>query len=248
MYTCKYQYNYNFFNKPSPELSYFLGFYIADGYMSKNLRCITISVAEKDEEILKFFIKNLCPELKISSVLSKKFNSIQKRFSISCSKIVHKMYFDFKIPQQKTGNEMIPDIAKPFIYDFIRGYFDGDGTVGKTNKSVYMSICSPSEVFLNEIKDYLGGDRVYKTGNIYNLYIGVDTCFKNRDKLFNGSCFYLKRKGNLILDAKQSKYKVKNEVIEYILQNRNLGINTLMEKLGKTRRQIEYVLYYRENI
>ena len=55
-----YHYNWNFFDTPSEELYYFLGFVAADGYISNSE--IEIGLAKNDIALLERFRNLICPE------------------------------------------------------------------------------------------------------------------------------------------------------------------------------------------
>lgn len=63
---------------------------------------------------------------------------------------------------QKSLILKFPEISKELIPHFIRGYFDGDGSVGIYNNSsikkaltLRSSICCGTELFLKDLCDYL---------------------------------------------------------------------------------------------
>ena len=60
MGTYHYQYNWDFFKKPSEELYYFLGFVAADGYISNDE--IEIGLNESDKALLERFRDLICPD------------------------------------------------------------------------------------------------------------------------------------------------------------------------------------------
>ena len=120
MGTYKYKYNWNFFNKQSEELYYFLGFIAADGYISNNE--IEIGLNESDKDLLDKFKILICPDKTHAYVLK-----------ISCkNKISHLKKFFSMTTNKKAEEIRFPNIPCKYVKDFIRGYVDGDGCIDTT--------------------------------------------------------------------------------------------------------------------
>lgn len=122
-----YHYNWNFFDTPSEELYYFLGFVAADGYISGN--GIEIGLAKNDIALLERFRDLICPEKPL--YVRTKTNSFTLK--ISCKNKISKFKNFFSLKSNNKGQEMkFPDIPKKYVKDFIRGYIDGDGCIDTT--------------------------------------------------------------------------------------------------------------------
>lgn len=117
----------------TPEAAYILGFYIADGCVTGNKFVITLS--KKDKEILEKIRDYMSPVTK----LCYKPERVNKAgitthpmysFSFACKEIVSKLE-ELGLGQKKTYLEKsIRNIVpKEFMWDFIRGYWDGDGNI-----------------------------------------------------------------------------------------------------------------------
>lgn len=127
--------NKNFFKEiDTEEKAYILGFFCADGSISKN-KIFAIKLALKDVKLLLAIRKNLDSfhAITISAVtygyVKKRNPSLSCNFAVNCPQIVA----DIKahgIPDDKTHELTFPtDIPSNLIRHFIRGYFDGDGSV-----------------------------------------------------------------------------------------------------------------------
>ena len=122
----------NIFNPVNtPEAAYILGFYIADGCLNGNKFVITLN--EKDKEILEKIRNYMSP---ITKLIYKK-ETVNKQgiishpmysFAFSCKEIVNKLE-KLGLGKNKTYlNKSIKNIVpKELMWDFIRGYWDGDG-------------------------------------------------------------------------------------------------------------------------
>ena len=170
--------NKNFFKKWTNEMSYVLGFFAADGYITVNRRggqfwCIQIT----DKELLESIKKVIGSDHKISIKISKKVNEkISYRLQIGSIEMCNDLR-KIGFSENKTKSLVIPYIPKKYFPDFVRGYFDGDGNVWmgnmhkerliKTNSLlVYFTSCSYK--FLSELKTRLNmhglsGGSIYKS-------------------------------------------------------------------------------------
>ncbi|MGM9533095.1 LAGLIDADG family homing endonuclease [Intestinibacter sp.] len=128
----------------TPEAAYILGFYIADGCVNGNKFVITLS--EKDKEILEKIRDYMSPVTK----LCYKPERVNKTgitthpmysFSFACKEIVSRLE-ELGLGQKKTYLEKsIKNIVpKELMWDFIRGYWDGDGNINSSEvtKSVIL--------------------------------------------------------------------------------------------------------------
>ena len=125
-------FNKEFFNKWTPEMAYVLGFLFADGYVFKNPRgscffCFCSTDREIIEKIKKVIGSNHTIGIKKKDLQNKhwkRLNTLQIG-----SKNVVKYLKKFGIVQNKSLIIKFPKVPKEFLGDFIRGYFDGDGSV-----------------------------------------------------------------------------------------------------------------------
>lgn len=118
------------------EAAYILGFYIADGCITGNKFVITLN--EKDKEILEKIRDYISPITK----LCYKPERVNKEgitthpmysFSFTCKEIVSRLE-ELGLGQKKTYLEKSIKniIPKEFMWDFIRGYWDGDGNINSS--------------------------------------------------------------------------------------------------------------------
>jgi intein/homing endonuclease len=121
----------------TPEAAYILGFYIAGGCLNGNKFVITLN--EKDKEILEKIRDYMSP---ITKLIYKK-ETINKQgivshpmysFAFACKEIVSCLE-DLGLGKNKTYlSKSIKNIVpKELMWDFIRGYWDGDGCISSSN-------------------------------------------------------------------------------------------------------------------
>lgn len=126
--------NHTFFDVIDNELkAYLLGFFYADGNI-RNDNYISLSISEKDKEIIDLFHETLCPRYKVTKIAerkNKKTGFISKpMFSISfLSAHMRETLENYGITPSKTKNELkdLSFIPQHLMKHFIRGYWDGDG-------------------------------------------------------------------------------------------------------------------------
>lgn len=174
-------FNENFFESIDSEIkAYLLGFVFADGCIMNRMRGgklgneygLRLNVAEKDKNIIYLFQQYIYPysniRIKPSSIIKNKY--IRKpQYEISFySKILFNDLNKLGCEKRKTYKEnYIPNIPNHLIIHFIRGYFDGDGSVCITNHKSYwkdkiyqypylnVTIVSKTKTILNEIQYFL---------------------------------------------------------------------------------------------
>lgn len=127
----KHPVNSHFFKKWSPEMAYVLGFIAADGNICHSGRSHTLHIACDDKDVIE----------KIRRVLQYKGpihlkNRSNEKISYSlriCDPIIFNDLKRLGVTERKSLTLTPPKISVQFIKHFIRGYFDGDGTVYLSN-------------------------------------------------------------------------------------------------------------------
>lgn len=135
----KYSINEKFFKSWSKEMAWVLGFIFADGCVllgHRNGGILSIGVAEKDLEILEKINKALNSQYPIRKKLTNS-QTYCYRLDISHRSIVDDL-INLGVTPRKSKTLSWPNIPKPYVWHFIRGYYDGDGSIfhgkGYTNK------------------------------------------------------------------------------------------------------------------
>lgn len=158
-YTCQE----DFFNVIDTEKkAYWLGVLFADGNITKKAsKSGQIIFSSKDKEWVKLFL------LDIGSNNSPncEYQKLYKKYIWKAQVTSAKMYDDLNnlgCTPAKTKTIRIPAIKNSLIHHFIRGYFDGDGTVGlyknlKNNdwKILKSGFCSGSQQFINDLLEII---------------------------------------------------------------------------------------------
>lgn len=191
--------------------AWLLGFYAADGYLpitkgAKNK--IVIALQAEDKEILEKIKEELEYTGPVYEYLSSEING--KRYPTVClsftSKKLREQFESYGICNNKTFNlEHLPQLPEEFMFDFIRGFIDGDGTIFKHHDWVNISATCASHNFLREMFEYIKTNLDLK----YNGSIGPDHnnlsfTFSGNDSEILGAKLY--DNDYLALERKKKKF------------------------------------------
>jgi hypothetical protein len=152
----RYYVDKNFFKKiDNKNKAYVLGLIISDGCIYKN----AITFTSKDIELVEILKRELKSEHKLATynVFDKRTNKYYLRNSLSIpSKEIINDLNNLGVFSKKSFDCQMPNIPEEYFWHFVRGIFDGDGTIFKatSNKEgcLYFSIIG-SENLLTEIKN-----------------------------------------------------------------------------------------------
>ncbi len=120
----KYLLNEKFFDRWSPEMAYVLGFWFADGYMRHEKSYRIIFNSNRDYPLL----------LQIRKCLKSNHRIYQRKDKEDYQLILYSKQMYLKLMslggrrcKSKVGR--FPQVLNKYLSDFLRGYFDGDGSV-----------------------------------------------------------------------------------------------------------------------
>jgi len=191
----------DFFEKiDTQQKAYILGFIASDGSLNKN-GAVTISINNKDEKILKKIRDIVCGEIPISK---KDKDMITLRFH---SKIMTKDICRWlKIePGKKDDKVKMPNLRNKLKWHFLRGFFDGDGTVRKKKKGRYLDCAIYTYSFsLRASIEKLCKNNIKCNNSNKWKYVGWcgDNARKFLDKLYCNSTIRMERKYETYLSWK----------------------------------------------
>lgn len=143
--------NKNYFKKPSHNMAWLMGFIAADGTIRKDRNEIKIGLSIKDKEILEKIREELELETPVKIYTT---NKGYECCSLQWTCEEHKKDLaKYSIVPQKTFI-LEPPWELPQVYwiDYIRGYFDGDGSINLlNNKSLRWQVCSATKEIIKWI-------------------------------------------------------------------------------------------------
>lgn len=221
----KYNVNQNFFEKiNTEEKAYWLGFLYADGcvHKTKSNQYVTLLTC-KDFDHINKFKDSLNSNHKIFKRYGTKSNykpgSLIYKLAIYSKKMAEDLISKGCIPN-KTFLLKFPtkeQVPEELVCHFIRGYFDGDGSITDSKRpSGFIDICGIYP-FLDGIRNYLGLNK--------NMYI-------YRDKRKESECWSIKLASKFTVDLFYNK----------IYKNSTISMNRKREKFNNitTRRLNDY--------
>lgn len=214
----KYSYDKSYFEKiDSPEKAYFLGFIMADGCISN--KSLIINIQERDRKILDLFKESIRYTGEIQFIKRARPTwQDQVKIQIHDLDLV-KQLENLGIFERKSLNLRFPNyITSDLINHFIRGYFDGDGSVGiydnkrKVKNKIYLyrllsfNIISTLE-FSNSLKTILEdlGINVCLSPHVNKKMWYIKVCSKNGNKIFYD--FIYKDCKDFYLNRKKAKFE-----------------------------------------
>lgn len=200
-----------FYNIDSEEKAYWLGFIYADGYITGNK--LGIALAMRDIEHLEKFKKCIKATYPINTYMSNSnYKSIEYcRILINSPKLIRdiksKGVVYNKSPIIKYPNkDMLDEI---YYRHFIRGYFDGDGSLVLSKNSINFKICGTKE-FLEKLIEVFNSCSKYSFKNVLfkrkkdnknNYYLSFGGRYKTLSVMN-----YLYDKSEVYLDRKYKKF------------------------------------------
>lgn len=238
----------NFFEKIETEVqAYLLGFYAADGNINEKRKTFRIHLQQSDSELVYLYKDLISPDARLFTMKERVVKArngqlvtahesigVDINSSKICNDLVNlgfgynKTYVDLKLPK----------IDDKLIRHFIRGYFDGDGTISyyyckpdlkwKKNERIrgHASICGKTKTMIEEITNFLKKNNIKssmcfaKRDKMWILTIPKSQLKKLYDLFYKDSYFYLSRKFN------KFNHYVNTEETQLIAELRNAqGLN-----------------------
>lgn len=231
--------NYDYFSIIDTEdKAYWLGFIYADGNVNKAQNTLTINLQARDKEHLVKL--NKCLEgnyaVKVTEDVRGDKTYWNARLSVYSTKLV-KDLMDKGVVPNKTSIITFPAIQNDLVHHFIRGYFDGDGTVCERKHRISPSdlacsfVCG-NQSFLESLRKILFDNNInsyiiHDKGNKVNLSLAG---LQNPDNFLK----YIYRDATIYLDRKFEKTKY---LYQHLDIERRLDLQS--EKAGKQKSEKE---------
>lgn len=201
--------NYNF---QSHNGAWILGIFASDGYLpitkgAKNRMVLTLQ--RSDEECLRM-IKN---ELEYTGPINyyESITGFPNASLAFTSKQIRQNFEGFGIVNAKTFKiQHLPQkLKEEFLLDYLRGFFDGDGTIYQKRSSIATGFTCANESFLREIKFYLAGKLSLQGGSIVPDHQAYALNYGKYDSLKMCAAFY--DNNYLALPRKKEKFNALRE-------------------------------------
>ena len=210
----KYFIDYNFFSQYTHDGAYMLGFIMADGYLKfrtdddRNASLLQLELADYDTDILY----SIASALKFGGKISFTKRHTAK-LQINNTKIIQDL-IRMGIPEKdKTNAATFPEnLPRDFYPDFVRGLFDGDGSIYNDGGIAIQFLGTQS--ILEGIRNILPCDtsdnhlfdRSKSGANIFALKFkkkkSIDIC----NWMYENASMFLKRKHNKFCELKNANF------------------------------------------
>jgi hypothetical protein len=208
----------SFLNTESELRSYFLGLFMADGWINKNGFFISLI----DEEL----IYNLAQQTNNKYKITECKNKVSKtgyRIGFYDKEDIDKMIkIGFSITERKTGNEFIPScIDIKDFHHFLRGMSDGDGhfslVKNRNIKQLEWGVTCANRNFLQYTLNFLIENSIISceghsvreryNKNCYKISTGHHDSIRIGSFLYNQANIFLERKKTVYENAKLISFK-----------------------------------------
>ena len=196
-----------YFNKiDTEEKAYWLGFLYADGCVHSNNYEISVNITDK-EHIEKFKAAIKAFNHNITEIQDKRFQNAKTLYQFSIKdKQLHQDLIKWGcIPQKSLLINKIPNIPRDYVSHFLRGYFDGDGSLhylrGTNN---YRISFVGTKDFLNDIQKELQTNVSLQSNIAGKAYVLQIAGRRQIERILN--YLYNNSKENNRLNRKYQKY------------------------------------------
>ena len=216
----QFSFNEDFFKVWSQDMAYVLGFWFADGNIKQRIR---FSIYQHNKD--KCLMKNILRKMGTTAYLYKDKRHNHCYISISSKTIYNDILALGGMPAKSLAVKF-PKIPEKYIGSFLRGNFDGDGSIyyDKCNKKYFACFCCGSVSFITGIKDVFDkigipckiisaktGKAGGKSGMAYWLrFNAANTCLLG-DFLYNGL-----KKNSLFMPRKYNLFNLANGIMEKV--------------------------------
>mgnify|MGYP006921390588 CR=1 FL=1 len=178
---------FNFLESLDDTSYYWIGYIAADGNLSTRL--YNVSLTSKDKEILVEF-RNV---LRQPSLALHKRTGVDVYTIIFSDKTIYEALFNLGITPRKS---MTLKYTGEINWNFIRGYFDGNGYVSKNGNRCKFT--TGSEELAKQITEFLISEGVdasnIKDDNHFDVYILAKNLNLFKEKLYRNATFCMTRK------------------------------------------------------
>lgn len=220
----KYYYDKRFFQIIDTEdKAYWLGFMYADGYVctTQTNAEVAIELTARDISHLRKFNKNLHgniePIIRFRTTGNIEAKDGIASFRIYCKNMAKDLISHGCVPNKTFVIEM-PELSEELLPHFVRGYFDGDGSMYKdiSRNSIGFNFTSGSEKMMRGLQEYLYSQGIYayfrkempnklnfsEVHEQYRLLItGMNNAFNFGQFLYNEATIFLDRKREKYFEA-----------------------------------------------
>jgi len=193
-----YKINHNFFKNWSHNMAYIFGFWFADGSISKSKGCNYFDITQHKDD--KYLLEKMSKIMKSNyPIHTNGKNCFRLQFH---SKTIVDDIIKLGGKYRKSLDCKFPDIPKKYLPDFIRGHFDGDGSIycRKNSGVYYATFASGSKIFSESLLNIL-------KKSIPNLKGKVSKCAYKLPNNRSGICYHIAFNANDTIRLRDFMYQ-----------------------------------------
>lgn len=195
----KWHINQDYFKTWSHNMAYILGFWFADGCIYRN-QMFDITIHKKD----KYILKQIAKELEYEGPIMDYVDRQACRLNFSCV-VIYNDIVKLGGKECKSMDITFPNIPNDYMPDFIRGFFDGDGSIYYVKDGrVGSAFTCGSKEFLFKLVEVLRQEAGIKGGSYDET--NYTYRFGKKDTRLIGEYMY-KNNPELFLLRKKQKFK-----------------------------------------
>lgn len=203
-------FNENYFDiVDTPEKAYWLGFIHADGSLifAKKLNritCLDINIQERDGKLIEQFVRDIEGDIARIEKRANRGHSqrLMARIRLRSPVLIEALCRLGVRPRKSYKNDGALIKGGNYFKHYLRGYFDGNGSVGKIRDHIRMQIIGPEKLcrdMFKEIKSEVGvnGGNVYpchRSDRHILLYQTNNQCTSIGNWMYSDATRYLARK------------------------------------------------------
>lgn len=214
----KYPIIEDFFDKiDTEEKAYVLGLLYADGWNQTERNLVAIALKESDKDILEKITELIQPDkpLRYYTAANSREKEGFENSQNQCRLMINNKHISQRLVELGCGKAKTHTLTFPtkeqvpshLIRHFVRGYFDGDGSVSGDKQKQFCFVGTIDfllplqQILMKELnfsKTKLDCRHKGRDNEIRSLrYCGINQCIKFRDWLYEGATIYLERKKNM---------------------------------------------------
>lgn len=179
----KYHINQDYFKEWSPNMAYILGLWFADGCIYRG-QMFDITLHAKD----KYILKRIAEELQYEGSLYDYVDRQAVRINFSCV-VIYNDIIALGGKETKSNDIEFPNVPKEYLPDFIRGYFDGNGSIMNLKGGrINTAFTCGSKKFLDKLLEILKTEAGVEGGAYDPTCVSLK--FGKRDSLRIGNYMY----------------------------------------------------------
>lgn len=192
----------NVFSTYTKESCYWAGFIAADGHIRKNRNTLSIKLSITDYDHLVKFREF------IGSKVDIKYNDTYCYIDVNNPHVVYDLKTNFLIENNKTFALKFPPIDDEMKSHFIRGFFDGDGSITKTTTITTSFTCASPE-FMDELKEIIFslGIRLKSKNRIPPTSSSKQISYSGNNSIKIMEWLYFDASDAILLKRKRDKYE-----------------------------------------